>query len=106
VFISGRYLRQPDGDALGRLAQQRRRELLADRARAEPVLVDVNRRRGRGHVLEHRREQALAADVDVGRGRGALAEGKRQVGEPHRVARQAQRVLARIGHRKHRRHAR
>ena len=89
---------EPDVDALGRLGEQRRRERLADRARPEPELVDVDRGRGGADVRQHRRKEAAPVDVDLRRGGAALVEREREIGEADRRAHQALRAPADIVH--------
>ena len=61
-------------EALRRLAHERLGELLAHRAGAEAELVDVDRRRCRGDVLEHAREERPALHESLGVRRAALGE--------------------------------
>ena len=71
----------PDRDPFGGPGEQRVRERVADRARAEAVLVDVDRGGRGGDLGEDRRKEVAPAHLDVdGRGRG-LVEGQREVAE-------------------------
>ncbi len=77
-----------DRDALGGLGEQHAGELLADRAGAEAVLVDVHRRRRGADVVEDQREEVAPLHVHVDGGGGRLLEHEREVAQLHRCAHQ------------------
>ena len=84
----------PDWDTGARLVDQRRREDVADGARPEAELVDVDGGPRRGDVLEDPWVEGVSADEHL-RGRGAaLLECERQVGAFHGPGEQALRVVA------------
>ena len=79
---------QTNHHALPRLANQRIREAVADDAGPKAELVDVDRRRRRFDVGEHRWIERRALDQDLRGGRAALLEGERQVTEGDRAGKQ------------------
>ena len=54
-------------DTVSRLGEERFREPVSHGSRAKAELVDVDRRRGRGDVLEHPRVEVRALDEDLRR---------------------------------------
>jgi len=63
-----------DRDALGGLRNQKLCELDTDRPRPEPELIDVNRRRGRCDVREHRWIEVPTFDMNLRRRGDGLVE--------------------------------
>ncbi len=59
---------QPHRHALPRLLDQRCRKPVADQARTETELIDVDRRGRAGDIGEHRRVEVAALDVELRRG--------------------------------------
>jgi hypothetical protein len=84
---------EPDRNALGRLADQRLGESVAHDAGAEAELVDVDRGRGGGDVLEHPRVEGVALDEHLGRGGRALGKREREFAQSHRSGQQPLRVF-------------
>jgi hypothetical protein len=76
------------GDALLRLADQRIGEAVADHARAEAELVDVDGGLSGLDVRQHRWIEGLSLDQDLSGGRTRLLEGECQVVQGDRARQQ------------------
>jgi len=85
---------EPNRHSLRRFRNQSVRKGVADDARPEPELNDVDRRVGGGDVVEHRRVEVAPLDTDVDRARAALAERERERAASHGAARETLGMLA------------